>query len=371
MTRIVTALTSAALLVAASASAQSTRSVTYNERSVVRVNAKLRFTTMILLPDTEQILDFVCGDKDFWVVSGAQNLAYVKPAKAGASTNLNLVTASGHVYSFLLTEGAPDPDLKLYVEPDETMAPTMNGPPRFYTATQVEALKRAAEDAQKEATATKDAAAKNIDEAVRTFRATYPTSLEFPYVLKGDRKPFNVVAIYHDDRFTYIKANAAELPRSMKCWTALQISSTSRSSTASTSSRRFSTAAISRLATRRSPSSVRGRRRHGRVERNQRRQQSGARPSRAAARRSAAPTSDVADGWPGGGDRPHHSGGRSLAAAGAPVERDTTCDDDAAGWRPHPRLSAAARRRRNAAAPGPEGGDDDAAAVRREQISPR
>ena len=50
---------------------------------------------MIILPEREEILDFVCGDKDFWVVSGAQNLAYVKPAKAGAQTNLNLVTASG------------------------------------------------------------------------------------------------------------------------------------------------------------------------------------------------------------------------------------------------------------------------------------
>jgi type IV secretion system protein VirB9 len=30
--------------------------------------------------------------------------------------------------------------------------------------------------------------------------------------VKGDRKPFQVVAIFHDDRFTYIKANARELP---------------------------------------------------------------------------------------------------------------------------------------------------------------
>jgi type IV secretion system protein VirB9 len=30
--------------------------------------------------------------------------------------------------------------------------------------------------------------------------------------VKGDEKPFGVVAIYTDDRFTYIKANAAELP---------------------------------------------------------------------------------------------------------------------------------------------------------------
>src|SRR5205807_7330290 len=101
------------LLLSASVSqAQTTREVSYHPRSVVRINAKLRFTTMIILPDQEQILDFVCGDKEFWVVSGAQNLAYVKPAKAGTSTNLNLVTASGNVYSSLLAEGTGEPDLK-------------------------------------------------------------------------------------------------------------------------------------------------------------------------------------------------------------------------------------------------------------------
>ena len=60
---------------------------------------------MILLPEQEEILDVVCGDRDFWVISATQNIAHVKPAKEGAATNLNLVTASGTVYSFLLTEG--------------------------------------------------------------------------------------------------------------------------------------------------------------------------------------------------------------------------------------------------------------------------
>src|SRR5450759_3722329 len=101
------------LLLAGVTEAQTTRDVSYNPRSVVRINAKLRFTTMIILPEQEQILDFVCGDKEFWVVSGAQNLAYVKPAKAGASTTPNLVTASGNVYSFLLNEGAAEADLKM------------------------------------------------------------------------------------------------------------------------------------------------------------------------------------------------------------------------------------------------------------------
>jgi type IV secretion system protein VirB9 len=210
--RLVSVLIAVVMLTDASAYAQSTRDVTYDAHAVVRVNAKVRFTTLIILPDTEQILDFVCGDKDFWVVSGAQNLAYVKPAKAGATTNLNLVTASGHVYSFLLTEGAADPDLKLYVEPDDTFTVPSTTSPRFYTAAQVEDLRSATAEARKEATAAKEAAAKSADETIRAFRAAYPTMLEFPYVVRGDRKPFNVVAIFHDDRFTYIKANASELP---------------------------------------------------------------------------------------------------------------------------------------------------------------
>ena len=41
----------------------------------MQVNARLRFTTMIVLPEKEEILDFVCGDKDFWIVSGGQNLS--------------------------------------------------------------------------------------------------------------------------------------------------------------------------------------------------------------------------------------------------------------------------------------------------------
>src|SRR5260370_18624757 len=99
------------LLFAGATEAQTTREVNYNPRSVVRINARLRFTTMIILPDQEQILDFVCGDKEFWVVSGAQNLAYVNPAKAGAPTNLNLLTPSGTVYSVLLAEGTVKADI--------------------------------------------------------------------------------------------------------------------------------------------------------------------------------------------------------------------------------------------------------------------
>ena len=63
----------------------------------------------------------------------------MKPAKEGAATNLNLVTASGEVSPFLLTEknGASMPDLKVYVNADPN-AP--KGKPKFYSAAQVESL---------------------------------------------------------------------------------------------------------------------------------------------------------------------------------------------------------------------------------------
>ena len=72
------------------------REVTASDRSVIPLQTRLRYTTMIVLPDGEEILDVICGDKDFWVISAVQNIAHVKPAKAGAETNLNLVTAQRH-----------------------------------------------------------------------------------------------------------------------------------------------------------------------------------------------------------------------------------------------------------------------------------
>src|SRR5712671_3523091 len=114
---------SAGLLWQPSAAADGARIVKYGKEDIVPVHAKLRFSTLIVLPDEEEILDFTTGDKEFWIINGAHNLCYVHPAQAGIRSNLNLITASGHVYSFLLTEISSDPnaqpDLKLFVEPKE------------------------------------------------------------------------------------------------------------------------------------------------------------------------------------------------------------------------------------------------------------
>src|SRR5271169_611898 len=80
--------------------ADSARVVKYSQTDIVPIRAKVRFTTLIVLPANEEILDFTVGDKDFWIVNGIHNLCYLHPAQTGIRSNMNLVTASGRVYSF-------------------------------------------------------------------------------------------------------------------------------------------------------------------------------------------------------------------------------------------------------------------------------
>ena len=182
------------------------REVSASADHVIPIQARLRYTTMIVLPDGEEILDVICGDKDFWVISATQNIAHVKPAKAGGATNLNLVSASGTVYSFLLSEknGGGMPDLKVYVKDDSVP----RGKPKYYSAAQVEGLqselvemRTAVEAAQRQAT-----------EAIASYQQQYPARLQFTYGAPKYEKPFLVRAIWHDGQFTYIKTDASELP---------------------------------------------------------------------------------------------------------------------------------------------------------------
>lgn len=202
-----TGIISLILLFAALGLAQTrgARTVKYTVQDIVPIRAKIRFTSLIVLPTNEKILDFVVGDKDFWMVEGVENFCYVKPAKQGNTTNLTLITAAGNVYSLLLTEigDANDPDLKVFVEPtDSTMLQAIKGPAKFVPAAEVDLVKAASHQETSKAKQAED-----------TFRSQYPvTGLQFDYKFKHDEKPFLVMAIYHDDKFTYIRSAAPEKP---------------------------------------------------------------------------------------------------------------------------------------------------------------
>ena len=63
--------------------ANGARTVEYSQSDIVPIHAKIRFSTLIVLPASEDILDFTTGDKKFWIINGAHNLCYVHPAQAG------------------------------------------------------------------------------------------------------------------------------------------------------------------------------------------------------------------------------------------------------------------------------------------------
>ena len=193
------------------------RTVKYGKEDIVPVHAKLRFSTLIVLPDDEEILDFTTGDREFWIINGAHNLCYVHPAQAGVRSNLNLITASGHVYSFLLTEissdSAAQPDLKLFVEPKEgsELGTVLRG---YVHAADAEAYKKEMADLRQQSAEQVHAAQAHAAEEINQFRSSYATKLFFDYQFdpKASREPFLVSAIYHDDSFTYIRSSAREKP---------------------------------------------------------------------------------------------------------------------------------------------------------------
>jgi len=181
------------------------REVSATERGVIPLQTRLRYTTMVVLPEGDEILDVLCGDRDFWVISATQNIAHVKPAKAGAETNLNLVTSSGAIYSFMLTEKSSPPDIKVYVQSEERVT---TGKPKYYSAAQVQTLEAQIEELR----ATARDEARRLDEAVAAYRQEYPARLQFPYGLPKYEKPFLVRSMWHDGEFTYVKTDATELP---------------------------------------------------------------------------------------------------------------------------------------------------------------
>jgi type IV secretion system protein VirB9 len=195
------------------------RVVKYSQIDIIPIRAKARFSTLIVLPADEEILDFTTGDKDFWIINGTHNLCYLHPAQAGIRSNLNLVTASGHVYSFLLTEiskeADSEPDLKVFVARSDQSSITGNlNPAKYVRASEVEAYKEEVNQLRLQVAQGFERAQEQAARQVDEYKRSYPAKLEFDYSLdrKAQFAPFLVSAIYHDDRFTYIKSGAREKP---------------------------------------------------------------------------------------------------------------------------------------------------------------
>ncbi len=175
----------------------------YHSQDIVPIHAKLKYTTLIEVPPTEKIMEAATGDKDFWVVDVVGNFCFVHPAKAGISSNLNLITDKGNIYSFTLQDvsgTAEMPDLKVLVQPaDRSSIVASSGPPQYVPAAQLDQSKQQLAAVQS-----------HITQAVDEYKSAYPLALKFDYTFKANEAPFDIQSIYHDDKFTYIKTNAPE-----------------------------------------------------------------------------------------------------------------------------------------------------------------
>jgi type IV secretory pathway VirB9-like protein len=181
----------------------SARTVQYHSQDIVPIHAKLKYTTLIEVPPTEKIMEAATGDKDFWIVDVVGNFCFVHPAKAGISSNLNLITDKGNIYSFTLQDvsGTSDmPDLKVLIVPaDHSAIVAASGPPQFVPAVQLEQTRQQLAALQS-----------HVEQAVDEYKSAYPVLLRFDYTFKANEAPFDIQSIYHDDKFTYIKTNAPE-----------------------------------------------------------------------------------------------------------------------------------------------------------------
>jgi type IV secretory pathway VirB9-like protein len=181
----------------------SARTVQYHSQDIVPIHAKLKYTTLIEVPPSEKIMEAATGDKEFWVVDVVGNFCFVHPAKAGISSNLNLITDKGNIYSFTLqdvSDSSAVPDLKVLVQPvDRTSIVASSGPPQFVPAAQLEQSREQLAAVQA-----------HITQTVDEYKSGYPLALKFDYTFHPNEAPFDIQSIYHDDKFTYIKTNAPE-----------------------------------------------------------------------------------------------------------------------------------------------------------------
>lgn len=180
---------------------QQARVVHYHRNEIVSIRSRMHYTTLIELPPTEKIMEVATGDKDFWIIDAVGNYCFLHPAKAGIESDLDLITNKGNVYSFLLKDNeTAEPDLKVVIDPsDPSSIAAVTAPARWVPATEVTTL-----EARSAALRRHDA------NAVEEFRANYPVrQLKFDYHFKS-RRPFEISAIYHDARFTYIRTTAPE-----------------------------------------------------------------------------------------------------------------------------------------------------------------
>lgn len=187
------------------------REVKLSPKTIVTVNAKVGYTTMIVLPPAEPLADFVWGDSVGWSVSEIGNILHVTALKPGGETNLNIVMPDSTVFTFVLKEGVKGAttDLQIVGKTDQAAAA---GRRQFIPLETHEAEVQAVRG---ELASMKEAVVKageQADQRIAEFRSSYPLTVKHYDAQALRTAPFFVQNVWSDDAFTWIQLKATELP---------------------------------------------------------------------------------------------------------------------------------------------------------------
>ena len=194
----------------------------------ITVTTRIRHVSTVVLPASAEIVDVVVGDTEYWDVTAAAHMAFVRPLVEGARSNLVVLTAAGDVVPLLVVESsastgpaAVDAIVRVVVAGGAT-GPADAGPGSRPVLAAADAVAAAAVRATEawEAVAATEARAVERVEAARTSaqaaldaqRETYPRQLQFVYRWPVDASPaafpWLVEGMWHDGQRTYLRTRA-------------------------------------------------------------------------------------------------------------------------------------------------------------------
>ena len=218
----VSLLAAACALAATQAAGQDLRAPAAPSDAPVTVTTRVRHVTTVVLPESASIVDVVVGDAEYWDVSSAAHLAFIRPLVAEARSNLVLLTASGAVLPLLVVEdneAAVDAVVRITPPGQQPSEKTATAAPVLTTRDELAAVAtraveawEAAEEAEARAAARVDAARAAAQQALDANREAYARRLQFDYrwafTARPQSHPWLVEGLWHDGQRTYLRTRA-------------------------------------------------------------------------------------------------------------------------------------------------------------------
>lgn len=201
------------------------REVRCDDKVNIPISVNINTSTVITMPEGEYIFKAFGGDDSDWIIGDKKKVGDggssamptrflpIKPKVKGAHTVITLVGNGGTNCAFDAIEGGPAYDTRIFIEGSGEDGSTPFEKVNWIPANEAKGYKLQEEQADKRADEAVKKAQEEVTKQVDAYKVQYPATLRFPYVIdQGCAARLNVEQIWHDDRFTYIRARNQDAP---------------------------------------------------------------------------------------------------------------------------------------------------------------